>query len=201
MTHLSMEQLLQLRGPTTDPGSGDARAHLEACPSCQAELDRLHQRVARLKALPALRPPRDAWPKVQARITAEKHRRQTRWMGIAGLAVAASVLLAAIITDASNPTEGYAATAAIDSAKAQSRQLENAILQLDPESHVIDGRAARVAADLEDRIAVLDRRLQEAQLEQDMAREEQLLRLWRERVGLLDALVDIHVTRASNVGL
>jgi hypothetical protein len=28
-----------------------------------------------------------------------------------------------------------------------------------------------------------------------------LLELWRERVGLLNALVDVHVTRASNVGL
>jgi hypothetical protein len=27
------------------------------------------------------------------------------------------------------------------------------------------------------------------------------LRLWRERVGLLDALVDVHVTRASSAGL
>jgi hypothetical protein len=31
--------------------------------------------------------------------------------------------------------------------------------------------------------------------------DNQLLKLWRERVGLLDALVDVHVTRASNVGL
>ena len=28
-----------------------------------------------------------------------------------------------------------------------------------------------------------------------------LLDLWRERVGLLDALVDVHVSHASNVGL
>jgi hypothetical protein len=28
-----------------------------------------------------------------------------------------------------------------------------------------------------------------------------VLELWRERVGLLNALVDVHVTRASNVGL
>ena len=33
------------------------------------------------------------------------------------------------------------------------------------------------------------------------ARDAQLLQLWRERVGLLDALVDVHVTRASNAGL
>jgi hypothetical protein len=27
------------------------------------------------------------------------------------------------------------------------------------------------------------------------------LSLWRERVGLLDALVDVHLTRASDAGL
>jgi hypothetical protein len=202
MNHLSMDQLLQLRSPATDPGFGDARAHLEACEFCQAELDRLHQRVARLKALPSLRPARDRWPTVQARVAAQRHRQQTRWMGLAGLAMAASVTFAVILTDVSHVDDLGASTAVeIDSVKAQSRMLESAILQFDPESRVIDGRTARVAADLEDQIAQLDRELQRAQLAEDMAREQHMLRLWRQRVGLLDALVDIHVTRASNVGL
>jgi hypothetical protein len=202
MNHLSMEQLLQLQGPATDPGTGDARAHLGSCPSCQAELDRLHQRVARLKALPALRPARDAWPVIHGRIAAERHQRQTRWMGMAGLALAASVILAVILTDVSNVDElGASTSVAIDSAKAQSRELENAIMQIDPESRVIDGRTARVAADLEDKIAELDRELQQMQTIENMAREHEVLQLWRQRVGLLDALVDVHVTRASNVGL
>jgi hypothetical protein len=40
-----------------------------------------------------------------------------------------------------------------------------------------------------------------AELLEQQQRDDQLLKLWRERVGLLDALVDVHVTRASNVGL
>jgi hypothetical protein len=36
---------------------------------------------------------------------------------------------------------------------------------------------------------------------ENVAREHEVLQLWRQRVGLLDALVDVHVTRASNVGL
>ena len=201
MNHLGMAQLLQLQGPATDPGIGDARAHLASCPSCQAELDRLHQRVARLKALPALRPARDAWPAIHHRVAAQRHQRKTRWMGIAGLAMAASVTLAVILTDVSNVDDLAASpSVAIDSAKAQSRELEQAILQFDPESRVIDGRTARLAADVEDQIAQLDRELQEMQVIDD-AGEHEVLRLWRQRVGLLDALVDIHVTRASNVGL
>jgi hypothetical protein len=189
-----MEQLLQLRGPATDPGTGDARAHLAACEACQAE--------ARLKALPSLRPARDSWPAVRGRLAVQRHRRQTRWMGIAGLAMAASVTLAVILTDVSNVDDlGASTSVAIDSAKAQSRELENAIFQYDPESRVVDGRTARVTADLEDQIADLDRELQQVQVAEDLVREQEVLRLWRQRVGLLDALVDIHVTRASNVGL
>ena len=61
-------------------------------PLCQAELDRLHQRVARLKALPTLRPARDRWPETAARFRADRGfdgasgrwglpawRRQPRW--------------------------------------------------------------------------------------------------------------------------
>ena len=40
-----------------------------------------------------------------------------------------------------------------------------------------------------------------AELLERQPRDDQLLKLWRERVGLLDALVDVHVTSASNVGL
>lgn len=202
MNHLTMEQLLQLRGPASDPGIGDARAHLASCAACQAELDRLHQRVARLRALPSLRPARDSWPAVRGRLGAQRHQRQTRWMGIAGLAMAASVILAVILTDVTHVDElGASTSVAIDSAKAQSRELEHAILQYDPESRVVDGRTARVTADLEDQIAELDRELQQMQVADDRAGDADVLRLWRQRVGLLDALVDIHVTRASNVGL
>jgi hypothetical protein len=66
---------------------------------------------------------------------------------------------------------------------------------------VLDGRTAGIAQELEDRIAQVDRELEMADLQDKQARDAQLLQLWRERVGLLDALVDVHVTRASNVGL
>jgi len=68
MTHLSMEALLSLREAGLEPGDASAQEHLEACPTCRAELDRLHQRVARIKALPALRPSRDRWSLVTARV-------------------------------------------------------------------------------------------------------------------------------------
>jgi len=70
--HLSMEQLVALREPGTEPGTQTARSHLDECETCRAEFDRLHQRIARLKALPSLRPTRDRWPEVRAQIGAER---------------------------------------------------------------------------------------------------------------------------------
>jgi len=58
-----------------------------------------------------------------------------------------------------------------------------------------------MAGELEDRIALVDRQLEMAQLMDPESSETALLRLWRERVGLLDALVDVHLTRASRIGL
>jgi hypothetical protein len=47
----------------------------------------------------------------------------------------------------------------------------------------------------------VDRELEATELLPDQPPEDQLLQLWRERVGLLDALVDVHLTRASDAGL
>ena len=82
MTHLSMEALLSLNEAGREPGDAAAQEHLGVCPACRAEHERLHQRVARLKALPALRPTRDRWPQVAARIRAE---RRSRWRRVGGL--------------------------------------------------------------------------------------------------------------------
>jgi hypothetical protein len=85
---------------------------------------------------------------------------------------------------------------------AQSRVLEDALRAYRPEARVVDGYTATIAGELEERIARLDRELESSQfLEEQGDRHEVMLRLWRERVGLLDALVDVHLASASNVGL
>jgi predicted glycosyltransferase len=84
---------------------------------------------------------------------------------------------------------------------AHSQALESALSRFRPDERVLDGRTAGIAEELEDRIARVDRELEMADLLGRQSRDQQLLKLWRERVGLLDALVDVHVTRASNVGL
>ena len=200
MSHLSIETLVALRDPGTEPGEAAAREHLEACPLCRAEFERLHQRVARLKALPALRPSRERWPSVLTQLRAEHRRRRFRTGGLAGLAADASVAMALGVSSL-QPTDTGLDPAEIQQAMARSQVLESALDRIDPESRVMDGQTAGIAQELEDRIARVDRELEMAEMMGQQARDAELLRLWRERVGLLDALVDVHVTRASNVGL
>jgi len=198
MTHLSMEAMLSLREGGAEPGDATARAHLESCPGCRAELDRLHQRVARLKALPALRPTRDRWPQTAAKVRAERRRRRLRASGLVGLAAAASIALGVVVGGNGAVPVGEQE---IHQAMARSQALESALSEFHPENRILDGRTAGIAQELEDRIARVDRELEMAELLERQTRDQQVLKLWRERVGLLDALVDVHVTRASNVGL
>jgi len=199
MTHLSMESLLSLRESGLEPGDAAARDHLESCPGCRSELERLHQRVARLKALPALRPTRDRWPQVAARVRQERRARQRRVGGLVGLAAAASIVLGVLV---GRPTGRVpVGEQEIRQAMARSQALESALTQYQPDQRVLDGRTAGIAQELEDRIARVDRELEMTDLLGRQAGDDQLLKLWRERVGLLDALVDVHVTNASNVGL
>jgi hypothetical protein len=199
MSHLSMDALLSLRESGLEPGDAAARDHLQECAGCQAELERLHQRVARFKALPALRPSRDRWPQVAARVRAERRARRMRIGGLIGLAAAAAI---AIAVSLGGPSSGpQVGNQEILQAMERSQALESALNQYDPDGRVLDGRTAGIAEELEDRIARVDHELEMAELQQRQRGDDQLLKLWRERVGLLDALVDVHVTRASNVGL
>lgn len=65
--HLTMEQLVAARdGDRSDPTLAAAHRHLAGCPACQGELDRLHQRTARLRALATMAPGRDHFPAVRS---------------------------------------------------------------------------------------------------------------------------------------
>ena len=119
--------------------------------------------------------------------------------GFTGLAAAASIAAILAIGNLTRPPEINAEQ--LSQVMERSQVLESALSQYNPESRVLDGRTARIAGELEDRIARLDRELEMTELSRQQASDQELLRLWRERVGLLDALVDVHVTRASNAGL
>ncbi len=195
--HCTMDELLAVRD---GEGSGAARQHVDECPACRAEVDRLHQMAAALRALPVQRPPRDRWPEVQA--VAAGARRRRRWVatGWASLAVAAGLaVILGVRAVRSSGGQMAAQTVSLDSLVAASQQLEDALRTLDPTSRVLSGRAASTVAELEDGIALVDAQLGEAQ--RSGASRDDLLRLWQQRVQLMNQLVNVHVTRAAYVGL
>ena len=204
MTHLTMEQLLALDEPGLEPGTAQARAHAEECAACRAEYDRLRQRQARLRALPTLRPARDQWPALAQRLAAERRRRLVQ-RAVAAISAVAALLLLAVALRTAGPARDADALAAerqIADLMERSQALEAAIGATRPDQRMVDGRTVRVASDLESRIADLDRMLEVQELDAPPGRGGmQRVELWRERVGLLNALVDVHVTNARNVGL
>ena len=202
MTHLTMDQLLALREPGLEPGVPGGREHAEACEVCRPELDRLDQRTARLRALPTLAPAVSRLAQVQQRVRNDRRRRRVFVVSLGGLALAATVALAVVLAPASGgaPAATLSEEQELNDIIARSQSLEGAIEAYNPEQRVTDGRTAVVAASLEDQLARVDRQLQSVNLVDQRMRQQEALRLWRERVTLLNALVDVHVTRARVVG-
>jgi len=188
-----MDDLLALRA---GEGSVWARGHADGCAACRAELEALYQRVAQLKALPARRPARDRWPVVRDALLAGRRRRRERW-GI--WSVAAAAALAGLIVFRPFWTAPVAG-AELARVKQESATLEQELERYDPDGRVTSGRAAALAAALEDRIAVIDGELALGTSE-TQARPAELVKLWQQRVDLMQQLVSVRVTRAAYVGL
>lgn len=193
MMHCTMEDLGALRA---GEASVWARRHITTCSVCQAELEALYQRVAQLKALPALRPPRDRWHAVQEVLRTERSRRRRTWGAWTGSLAAAAMLAGILLVQ----PWGLASDlhAELSKAKQQSATLEDSLQQYDIDGRVMSGHAAALVAELEDRIYVLDGTL--AQRDQSVE-EAELVKLWQERVGLMRKLVNARATRARYVGL
>jgi hypothetical protein len=122
-----------------------------------------------------------------------------RFASLGGLGLAASIALLLMVRDLAHPSS--VAGIELSQAIARSHELERTLDSFKSDQRVTDGWTDRMAGELEDRIALVDRQLEMAQLMDPESSETALLRLWRERVGLLDALVDVHLTRASRIGL
>ena len=194
MMHCTMDDLLALRA---GEASAWARSHAEACATCREEFDALYQRVAQLKALPARRPPRDRWPVVRDVVLAERRRRRSRW-GAWSVAAAATVAGLLVFRPFSTRQANAADLASI---KRESATLEQQLERVDPDARVMSGRAAALAAALEDRIAVIDGELARFGPPDAPPRPAELVKLWQQRVDLMQQLVGVHVTRAAYVGL
>jgi hypothetical protein len=191
-----MAELLDLRD---GEGSAAARDHVDECAACRAELDRVHQRVAGLKALPGFSPPRDRWPVVREEL--RRSRRRGRWQraGWGALAAAAALVLLVGVRGVGGAGPTVLAAQEVDELKAESRELEEVLQRVSREGRVMNGVTATVIIRLEDRIAVIDAGIAEIQTTDNSVTIE-LRDLWRQRVQLIDQLVITHVQQASYVG-
>jgi anti-sigma factor RsiW len=191
--HGTSEELLALRD---GEGGGWMREHVAQCAACAAELQRLEQLRARLRALPAFAAPRDVWPEVRATLRRERRRRYAfGWSGAAAAAAVAVLGLALLRRPATPPPEDVA----LQQAMAESATMEQMFRDLHPDRRALSGQAASVVAELEDQLARVD-----ASLNDTVAWRrdpDQVAALWRQRAGLLSALVDVHETRATIAGL
>ncbi len=192
--HGTTEELLALRD---GEGSAWAKGHVETCAACAAELYRLEQVRAQLRALPSFAPPRDRWAVVAER--ARRERRQRRWSALTGLAAAAAIgglLLVAV--RGTSPRELQAQTT-LRSAMERSQAMEQVLKGVDPDSRALDAQAAAAVLALQRQLESIDTRLGDPQQwNTDPARQAQL---WNERAGILSALVDVHTTHVAYAGL
>lgn len=198
--HLTMAELLALRdGDRSEPAFAAAAHHVDRCATCRSELDALHQRTARLRALATVAPAPRQFELFRDQLLV-RHLRRRRVISFVGMAAAAVLVLGVVgrnlIAPPALDAEEQIATAISDS-----QQLEQALRAWAPDSRVIDGRTALMVIELEDRIAAVDARLQAVTRLQRRQRIEQEVSLWQERVGLMNALVDVHLTKANNVDL
>ena len=194
MMHCTMDDLLALRA---GEASVWARRHVEDCAACRAEFDGLYQRVAQLKALPALRPPRDRWSIVRDAARVARVRRRRTWGGW-GLAAAAALTGVLLVPRFGG---GSRLHAELSQAKTQSATLEDQLQNYDVDGRVLTGRTAARVAELEDRIAVIDGDLARWGAIRPQTQDAELVKLWQQRVDLMRQLVNVRVSSARYVGL
>lgn len=150
---------------------------------------------ALLSALPEFEPPAGGWESVLAARRRREDGNSRRWP----LALAAAVLAAVaglawqlqstqrerVVAD---PASTGSAEFADDSVRAQNAKLEALLASL-PEARVMRGSTAFTVSQLEDRLAFVDDRLSRITLEPNAP--EHAERLWRERVELMNSLVQV----------
>lgn len=179
-------------------GARPEDGHVGTCPDCRAELGRIRRVRSALQALPPHEAPEGAWEAARSRV---KGRAAPVVLAPARVAMAASLvtMLAAALLFARPMEEAADATAAIPMAQplaglvAENSRLEAVLAGL-PATRATRAGTAYTVATLEDRLALVDERLTMVSLEPyapEVAED-----LWRERVTLMNSLVQVHYANA-----
>ncbi len=212
--HANTDQLLSAR----DGGPVDlaVSAHLEDCVRCRREIDRHRLIRNMLRGLPPVEPPADLWRTVAVGSVAAAPAHRLHWPS--GLAIAASFLLGLALLmrvggDGNDPSQAPLETTpaatvsglvdggngvSLRALQTRSRKLEALRAAMPRQPKVERARTAMTIAELEDRIALVDLRLHAA----DALGLTQAHRhaLWKERVNLMQSLVQVEYSRLQRPG-
>jgi anti-sigma factor RsiW len=194
--HLSIDDLLSVRD---GEASAEAAAHAASCPECIAELARLRRVRDELAALPGQAPEHDLWPAL--REAASARQQHHRWVQ-AGWAAAAVAVVFTLVMGVRGGLEAWQETQLAHKTRAlvaESQKLEQTLRTVEGGGRVVSGRTASTIAHLQDRIALIDTEINRAGGARVSSQD--VLKLWQERVQLLDTLVNVQATRTAYVGL
>lgn len=173
-----------------------------------------------LRRLPQYPPPAGAWQAVRQRAEREglvqpprrrRLRRDLEWLAVGAVAATVAIALLDLPWSGTSPgggpapadQAGFAATpaendASLGSLMARSRLLEEALRAAPETPRVMRASTAGTIATLEDRIAMIDQQLS---FPERPLTEAESTALWRERVRLMDSLVQLRYAQARRVVL
>ena len=198
--HARLDQLLSLRDG--EPVDGRVAAHVAGCDDCAAALSGASRLRDRLRALPpAVADDGRGWVDVQARLAARKRglRRRATVASLAAAASVATLALLAALRFQESPTAPAApaaatATAAVAELRTRSQALE-AMLAALPERPAVARADTSVPIDsLESQVQWLDHQLSTSAEAMPPTQAE---RLWRDRVEVMNSLVQLRYVEAQ----
>ncbi len=209
--HAGTEQLLTLRdGGPVDAGVAQ---HVAECSGCSERLDELHRTRDALRALPQHPAPAGAWNRINEKLDAPKRSPAGWWLAGAAAAAALAAILAwpviqppATTPELATTTEPAAAVTRtapsvrepepINRLVMRSQQLEQILQQIEPDApRVMTIGTADTIAGLQDGIALIDYGLSR----DDRLSQAQSERLWRQRVELMNSLVQVRGAQLQQV--
>jgi hypothetical protein len=210
--HARIDHLLSLRDG--EPVDIAVRAHVEACAECAQEQARLEFVRRRLNALPGVSTvPAAGWETLRARLDAVRSpAAPPRWQGAAAIAASfamlsllAGMLLREAGPDASErvaaqePAGALLTRHSIEELQGRSRVLEEVLAAL-PERPAVERAGTAIPIEtLEAQVQWLDHQLSVSGVaDAPPALTEEL---WRERVELMNTLVQLRYVEAQRVAL
>ncbi len=193
--------------------SGNKQDEMMNCGLSIQEHDVLQQRLRELEDTP---PPRAVWQRIEEQARAEglfaqRVPERTKWLAGAGLA--AAVVLAVLnipvtpLIDSGEqqfPTEPeYAATTAngedmgdLNALMVQSQQIERNLRALPAQPSVMRAGTAATISELEDQVAAIDYLLTHPEFQLSAEQQEMY---WRDRVRLMNSLLQLRAAQAQRV--